>query len=134
MSLSDLPLVAALKTSMRWTQQRHKFLAENVAGADVPGHRSRDLARPAFEPSVAGSLAGSPLTRTDPQHFPLLNASAGLAPAGRQDGFRVVSPTGHETLEDMMLKVAANQGEFQMAASLYGKSVGLIRTALGRRA
>ena len=37
------------------------------------------------------------------------------------------------TLEDEMLKVAANQMDYQAATSLYSRSLGLIKTAIGRR-
>ena len=32
-----------------------------------------------------------------------------------------------------MLKVAANQMDYQAATTLYGKSLGLIKTALGKK-
>ena len=43
-------------------------------------------------------------------------------------------PTGNAVnLEDEMMKVAANQMDFQAATSLYSRSMGLFRTALGKR-
>ena len=45
-----------------------------------------------------------------------------------------VRPTGNAVnLEDEMMKVAANQMDFQAATSLYSRSMGLFRTALGKR-
>ena len=41
--------------------------------------------------------------------------------------------TFKECLEDQMMKVAANQMDFQAATSLYSHSLNLIKTALGRR-
>jgi flagellar basal-body rod protein FlgB len=37
------------------------------------------------------------------------------------------------SLEDEMLKVAANQMEYQAATALYTRGLGLIKTALGKR-
>jgi flagellar basal body rod protein FlgB len=36
-------------------------------------------------------------------------------------------------LEDEMLKVAANQMDFQAATTLYTRSLGLLKTAIGKR-
>ena len=36
-------------------------------------------------------------------------------------------------LEDEMMKVAANQMDYQAATALYTRSLGLLKTAIGRR-
>ena len=46
--------------------------------------------------------------------------------------FEIV-PTGNAvSLEDEMLKVAANQMDFQAATTLYTRGLGLIKTAIGK--
>ena len=43
-------------------------------------------------------------------------------------------PTGNAVnLEDEMIKVAANQMDYQAATTLYTRSLGLIKTAIGKR-
>ena len=43
-------------------------------------------------------------------------------------------PAGNAVnLEDEMIKVAANQMDYQAATSLYTRSLGLFKTALGKR-
>ena len=45
-----------------------------------------------------------------------------------------ITPEGNGvTLEDEMMKVTANQIDYQAVTSLYTKSLQLIKTALGRR-
>jgi flagellar basal-body rod protein FlgB len=45
-----------------------------------------------------------------------------------------VRPTGNAVnLEEEMMKVAANQMDFQTATALYTRSLNLIKTALGKR-
>ena len=45
-----------------------------------------------------------------------------------------VRPTGNAvSLEDEMMKVAANQMDYQAATALYTRSLNLIKTALGKR-
>jgi flagellar basal-body rod protein FlgB len=43
-------------------------------------------------------------------------------------------PSGNAVnLEDEMIKVAANQMDFQAATTLYTKSLGLLKAAIGKR-
>jgi len=45
-----------------------------------------------------------------------------------------VRPAGNAVvLEDEMMKVAANQMDYQAATTLYSRSLGLIRAAIGKR-
>ena len=54
MSITELPLVEALKTKMRWHQARQSVLAENVSNADTPRYHGKDLKAPNF-----AALAGA---------------------------------------------------------------------------
>ena len=121
-----------LKTRMHWHQTRQKLLAENVSNADTPGFQPKDLKVPAFAPN--GAVTGGALSalRTDPMHLAGASARAGEDP---RDARRFeVTPSGNAvSLEDEMLKVAQNQSDYQLAASLYQKSLQMLRTAVSRR-
>ena len=56
MAVTDLPILSMLRTKMQWHQARQKLIAENVANADMPGFKPRDLAQPRFG-SATGELA-----------------------------------------------------------------------------
>ena len=44
-----------------------------------------------------------------------------------------VRPTGNAVnLEDEMMKVVNNQMDYQMATSIYSRSLGLLKTAVGK--
>lgn len=131
MSMTALPIVSALRDRMQWHQARQKVLAENVANADTPGFKPRDLA--AFAPSgQAASARAAPLAATDPGHLP--GSSAGQEPGTRAAGRFETRPSGNGVhLEDEMMKVADNQSEYQLAAALYQKSLAMLRSAAGVR-
>jgi flagellar basal-body rod protein FlgB len=135
MPISNIPILAMLRTKMHWHQERQRVLSENVANADTPQFRPRDLAPPSFEARQAGpALAGVMLARTDPLHIAgaATDGASGFQ-AQRRGGYEV-RPTGNAvTLEDEMLKVAANQLDYQTVTSLYGRSLSMIKTALGKR-
>jgi flagellar basal-body rod protein FlgB len=57
MPISDIPILSMLRTRMQWHQERQRVLAENVANADTPDYRARDLAPPNFERALQTSLS-----------------------------------------------------------------------------
>lgn len=130
MAIGDLPLFQVMKTKMHWHQTRQKLLAENVANADTPGFKPKDL-RVLEAGKPTGMVVQPVLTST--MHLP---ASAGDNAFGGRGGPRFeTTPSGNAvTLEEEMLKVAQNQSDFQMATMLYTKSMQLLKTAIGRRA
>ena len=133
MPISDIPIFAMLRTRMQWHQERQRVLAENVANADTPGFQPRDLAEPKCErPAPAGAPAGLTLVRTSPAHQ-ASGASGSASFASVRDAGKQIRPTGNAvSLEEQMIKVAANQMDYQAATSVYSRSLGLIKTALGR--
>jgi flagellar basal-body rod protein FlgB len=128
----DLPLLSMLKTRMHWHQSRQKLLAENVSNADTPGFQPRDLKAPSFSPSGAVVGVGVTAIRTDPMHLATAAARPGEDP--RNARRFEATPSGNAVnLEDEMLKVAQNQSDYQLAASLYQRSLALLKLAAGRR-
>jgi len=132
MPISNIPIFAMLRTRMQWHQERQRVLAENVSNADTPGFRPRDLIPPKFDrtaPAVSANLA---LTRTDASHQS--GATLGGAQfASQRNVGQEIRPTGNAvSLEEEMIKVAANQMDYQAATAVYSRSLGLIKTALGR--
>jgi flagellar basal-body rod protein FlgB len=128
---SDLPLVAMLKTRMHWHQTRQKILAENVANADTPGFKPQDLQDLAFSRSGAVTTASLGVLRTDAGHMTGAPGRSGEDATGARR-FETTPSGNAVSLEDEMLKSSQNQSDFQLAASLYQKSLQMLRIAAGR--
>lgn len=133
MALADIPILSMLRSRMEWQQARQKVLAENVANADTPGFRSRDLTPLKFDDHLPSQLRSVALAQTESGHigggFPSDSPFRSATASGYE-----VRPTGNAvSLEDEMMKVAANQVDFQAASTLYTHSLNLIKTALGKR-
>ena len=63
MAISDIPILSMLRTRLEWGQARQRVLAENVANADTPNFRARDLKQPVvfdgrnlYDPAMMKSL------------------------------------------------------------------------------
>ncbi len=121
--------VALAEDRLRWLDRRQEVLARNIANADTPGYRPRDVAPFA---QVLAQRGGPALARTDSGH---------LTPAGGTGAMRArterhsaeMAPNGNAVaLDEQALKVADNETAHQMASGLHRKYLNLFRTALGR--
>jgi flagellar basal-body rod protein FlgB len=138
MAITDIPILSMLRTRLQWSQARQRVLAENVANADTPNYRARDLTPPKFEaPAAATAGTAAPLTtvslaRTEDGHIVGIGQGDSPFRSERSAGYEV-RPTGNAVnLEQKMMKVAANQMDYQAVAALYTRSLGLLKTALGK--
>lgn len=138
MGMGDISLLSALKSKMFWHESRQRLLAENVANADTPGYRVRDLKKPDFaQMASAASMGGAKMmptaATTHAGHIPMSTTSAKVPMISGTDTSYEITPQGNEVvLEEEMMKVTSNQLDYQAAASLYSKTLGLFRTAIGR--
>ena len=134
MAINDLPMLSALRTKMQWHQERQRVLAENVSNSDTPNFKPRDLVEPNFD---AINAAGAPreslaMMRTSPGHIQASGVSESFASSNK--GGYETRPAGNAVnLEDEMMKVSNNQMDYAAVTSLYSKSLGLLKTAIGKR-
>ena len=135
MAITDIPILSMLRMRLEWSQSRQKVLAENVANSDTPHYRARDLVPLKFEAPgevSPASVATVALARTEDGH---MNGLGGQGSAFRSQAKAdyETRPTGNAVnLEDEMMKVAANNMDYQAATAVYTRSLKLINTALGK--
>lgn len=133
MGLLNMPVFTALADKMRWHQTRQGLLAENVANAETPGYRGRDLKQFDFsEASGPFSSASVTTTATQPMHFSVGGEGSSAFNAQRMANFEVTPEGNGVSLEDEMMKVTTNMMDYQAATSLYQKSIKILRTAMGK--
>jgi flagellar basal-body rod protein FlgB len=136
MAIVDIPILSMLRTRLDWSQARQRVLAENVANSDTPKFRAHDLAPLKFEDpplTTTNKVASVSLTRTESGHIEGVGLSQTPYRNGNAPSFEVRPAGNAVNLEEEMMKVAANQMDFQTATALYTRSLNLIKTALGKR-
>ncbi|HGG04796.1 MAG TPA: FlgB family protein [Aliiroseovarius sp.] len=110
---------------------RQSVIARNVANADTPGYRARDLT--SFSESYRTEKMGA-LAATRPGHV-LPGEQVQESPAAKlavRSG--AMSPNGNSvSLETEMMMAAEVQQAHQLALSVYQSSLNILRTSLGRR-
>jgi len=129
MPITDIPILTMLRTRMQWHQDRQRVLAENVANADTPNYRSRDLAPLNFQETLTASSVT--LARTEPGHLAGDGDSSRFA-ADRNIRYEVRPGGNAVNHEDEMMKVANNQMDYDAVAGLYTRSLALIKLAVGK--
>ncbi len=133
MDSKNIPLLSAVRARMEWLSERQKLLSENIANADTPGYRSRDLKPVDFHKMLKrGSTSEVAITHT--QHL------KGAADAQR---FKFkpeiatateVNPSGNSvSIEEQMVKLGETQMEYEAATGIYRKQTMLLKLALGNR-
>jgi flagellar basal-body rod protein FlgB len=135
MSISDLPVLSALRTKMQWHQERQRVLSENVSNSDSPNFKPRDLVEPKFDKtgaSAAASMGSLAMMRTTTSHIAAAGGGGQSFDQNNRAGFQTRPAGNAVNLEDEMLKVSANQMDYAAVTSLYSKSLHLLKTAIGK--
>ena len=114
-NLSVLRLSSQLAT---YASQRHSVIAENIANADTPGFRAKDL-ETFQEIYNAAQLQGKEI-------------ATAFVPVEKGDP-NAVSPNGNTvSLEDQMMKSAQSQNDHALALMMYRKSLSLVQMAVSK--
>lgn len=110
--------------------KRQKLIATNVANADTPEYRAKDLASFARSYDDVGS---SDMRTTDARH--ISGSNWGMGASRMIDANGEPSPNGNTvSIEDEVFRLADAKREFDLALTVTKSSLGLIRTSIGRRA
>ncbi len=123
MDPTDLGIFHLAEQRLAWVDRRQKLLAQNVANANTPGYKARDMAP--FE----AALAAPGLAQTSPQHMVGTGRAAGEARPSPQER----SPNGNAiSVEQQLGYVADTAGIQELALNLHRSYQAMMRTAFGR--
>lgn len=124
---TDILRLAAAAASHATTRQ--SLVAQNIANADTPGYKARDLA--SFASLYDGSgPAPVPLRTTRAAHLPAPDTApqVEVVAAGGE-----TAPNGNDvSLEGEMMRAVALRNEYDLALGVFRKSIDILRTSLGR--
>lgn len=108
---------------------RQTTIARNIAHADTPGYKARDVA--SFSETYRGGSDGAEMRATRARHLSAPAWGNGDLPEQIVGG--PSSPNGNSvSLENEMMKASEVRIQYDMALSIYSKSLNILRTSLGR--
>ena len=129
MDLRNIPLFGAMTRRMDWLSQRQRILSQNVANSDTPGYRPSDLKPVNF----ADQFNKLKMAGTSSVHITEGTVKNGAFGNEKQKTVYEEAPAGNAVnLEEQMVKVADTQMDYETMTTLYQRSIGMIRTALGK--
>lgn len=108
--------------------KRQDLLAQNVANADTPGFKARDLH--AFSIEQTGNQFAM-LSTSNSKHFQSFKPEVSTASITEDTG--PLSPNGNGvSLEFEMVRAADISRQHDLAMTVYSSALGILRTSLGR--
>lgn len=124
--IDDINILKLASAMARHAADRHQLLAQNVANADTPDYKAKDL--------ESFSAAYSRLSEQVYERSPSSNGS-GQAPWRTKimETPAVSSPNGNTvSIEEQMMRAAEAQQHFDAATTIYKKMADILRMSLGR--
>jgi flagellar basal-body rod protein FlgB len=123
--LENLTLLDLASEAARHATARHRVIAENVANADTPGYRARDVKD--FSSIVKESFTAR---TTRPGHA---GFGGHVAAAQTFELALPPSPNGNTVnVEDQAVRAVQAQGQHALALAVYAKAIDILRLGLGR--
>ena len=134
MDIKNIALFQAMGAKMNYLDKRQGVLAQNIANADTPEYRARDLTKVDFG-EILTQVSGSNKMRVD------RTQEGHMTPGGALNQERLrksrmtyeVAPGDNAVIiEEQMVKSSRNTMDYNLMTNLMRKNVGMIRTALGQ--
>lgn len=120
--------MALAERRLHWLDRRQSVLAQNVANADTPGFRPRDLTP--FQRELEGQRRMA-LARTQPGHGAGSTLAAVNARVERHAA--EVAPDGNAvSLDREAMRIAETDTAHQLAMAVHRSFMGMFRLTLGR--
>ncbi len=133
MTIQNIPLFQVMGAKMAYLDRRQGVIAQNIANADTPNYRAKDLTKVDFgsvlrDVSTAGKVH---VARTDSKHI----APNGVPETPQETKRKItyeVAPAGNTVIiEEQMIKATETSMDYSLLTNLMRKNLGLIRVALG---
>jgi flagellar basal-body rod protein FlgB len=122
-----LDIVRMAQSYARHAADRMGVTARNIANADTPGYKARDLVN--FADTFQASGTAAALKTSRPGHIGGLSGPAFEAVLFTKGG----APNGNSvSLEREMVKLTETRQQHDMALLIYRSSSNAVKTALGR--
>ncbi len=134
MDLNKVSLFGMMKQRLAWLGQRQEVLAQNIANADTPGYRPRDIKPLEFRGMVNRQLSPVTMETTHGNHLAGHTKSAKTYDDQVNRRPYETAPAGNAViLEEQMAKISETSVTHRLTTELYRKHLGMIRTAIGGR-
>ncbi|MGB1077387.1 MAG: flagellar basal body rod protein FlgB [Bdellovibrionales bacterium] len=135
MTMQNISLFQALGAKMDYLDHRQKVIAQNIANADTPNYRPKDLTEVDFG-RVLTKVTKDRTVRmesTNTGHMPAVNQIPDARNVKQKVTYEVAPGENAVILEEQMLKANQVSVDHGLMLNIMKKNVGMLRTALGNQ-
>jgi flagellar basal-body rod protein FlgB len=129
-------LLGLFTDKMDYLTQRQGVIGTNIASANTPGYKPKDLV--GFDTILQKKLSvttSGEVVRTNAKHMSGVSGGNGTYKTTTQKDPYEVKPSGNAVvIEQQLTQLAQTNSDYAMVTGLYKKMVGLLKTAIGHRA
>lgn len=135
MGFFDVPLTEMIDQKLRYHSQRLPVLAQNIANADTPGFKAKDIEKPDFRKLLSAPGSQLAAVRTHPAHLADTSSlSAATLTAIERASTYETNPNGNNvSLEEEMQQVSMNSSDYQLALNLHESVDKMFNIAIGKQ-
>lgn len=133
MDLDKLTFFAMAKKRLEWLSQRQDVLAQNIANADTPHYRPRDLQPLSFKDLVGQETKQVNMAMTEKGHLEGRRRSTDEFTEKKERKPFETLPSGNAVdLEEQMGKLNETSVSHKLTVQLYTEQLNMIKTALDK--
>ncbi len=133
MDLNQFPVFRMMAGKMNWLAERQTVLTQNVANADTPNYRPKDLKEFSFKDAGAARSFKVALAQTHEAHVAGAPDSMTVKSERQSDTYET-NPNGNGVvLEEQLIKVGQTRHDYTLMTRLYSKHKQMFSMALGRQ-
>lgn len=138
MSIQNLPLMRAMAAKMVYLEKRQGVISQNIANADTPNYRSKDLTKVDFG-SVLKDLTNTKkipsvhLETTSAGHMPSPNDLRKSKDMKDRLTYEVSPDKNAVIIEEQMVRANETQMDYSLMTGLMSKTASMYKIALGRQ-
>lgn len=130
MDLGNLGIFKLMSRKMDWLTQRQEVVSQNIANANTPEYKGRDLKPFTFRDALSDNRRLTPVA-TNPSHLAGTRGAGGLAKEEKvRDPYETAPDGNNVVLEEQMMRMSQNAMDYQTITNLYKKQVTMIKSAI----
>ena len=132
MNLSTLNVFRVATVKMGWLSERQGVLAQNIANADTPDYRAKDLKAPSFSKIMSNGNHNVKMMQTAKGHMigPGNTMNSRLIKERNKDVYEVSPNDNAVIMEEQLIKISESSMNFKLASSIYSKNLSMFKMAL----
>lgn len=128
MKLDGMSFFNIASQRMRWLGARQAVVSQNIANADTPGYKAKEVSD--FSEMMDGARDVAGLATTNARHIQGSGASSGVRVTNDESSWETSIDGNNVALEEQTIKATEISENYRLAAELYRKGHNLLTLAV----